>query len=40
MTPGQAVVCYDGDVVVCGGTITSTNRTRRSDHAIGAQAAG
>jgi tRNA-specific 2-thiouridylase len=28
ITPGQAVVCYDGDTVVCGGTITSTNRRR------------
>jgi tRNA-specific 2-thiouridylase len=23
ITPGQAAVCYDGDVVVCGGTILS-----------------
>ena len=31
ITPGQAVVCYADDVVVAGGTITSTNRTRRVD---------
>ncbi len=28
ITPGQAVVCYAGDTVVAGGTITSTNRSR------------
>ncbi|MGH7861042.1 MAG: tRNA 2-thiouridine(34) synthase MnmA [Candidatus Dormibacteraceae bacterium] len=28
ITPGQAVVCYDGDVVVAGGTIDRTNRIR------------
>ncbi|HLZ08563.1 MAG TPA: tRNA 2-thiouridine(34) synthase MnmA [Chloroflexota bacterium] len=28
ITPGQAVVCYDGDRVVAGGTISSTSRTR------------
>jgi tRNA-specific 2-thiouridylase len=28
ITPGQAVVCYDGDVVLAGGTITSTDRSR------------
>ena len=28
ITPGQAVVCYEGDVVVAGGTINRTNRTR------------
>jgi tRNA-specific 2-thiouridylase len=28
VTPGQAVVCYDGDVIVAGGTIQSTDRTR------------
>jgi tRNA-specific 2-thiouridylase len=28
ITPGQAVVCYDGDRVVVGGTISSTARTR------------
>ena len=28
ITPGQAVVCYDDDVVVAGGTISRTNRTR------------
>jgi len=28
ITPGQAVVCYDGDAVVAGGTITRTKRTR------------
>lgn len=33
ITPGQAVVCYDGDVVVAGGTITSTNRTRLREEA-------
>jgi tRNA-specific 2-thiouridylase len=27
ITPGQAVVCYDGDVVIAGGTITATTRT-------------
>lgn len=27
ITPGQAVVCYDGDVVVVGGTIRRTQRT-------------
>jgi tRNA-specific 2-thiouridylase len=27
ITPGQAVVCYDDDVVVAGGTISRTNRT-------------
>lgn len=27
ITPGQAVVCYDGDVVVAGGTINRTRRT-------------
>ncbi|HUX88606.1 MAG TPA: tRNA 2-thiouridine(34) synthase MnmA [Chloroflexota bacterium] len=31
ITPGQAVVCYADDVVVAGGTITATNRTRRMD---------
>lgn len=31
ITPGQAVVCYDGDVVVAGGTIESTTRTRLRD---------
>jgi tRNA-specific 2-thiouridylase len=29
ITPGQAVVCYDGDRVVAGGTINGTTRTRR-----------
>lgn len=28
ITPGQAVVCYDGDRVMAGGTISSTSRTR------------
>jgi tRNA-specific 2-thiouridylase len=28
ITPGQAVVCYDGDRVLAGGTISSTSRTR------------
>ncbi len=28
ITPGQALVCYDGDRVVAGGTISSTARTR------------
>lgn len=28
ITPGQAVVCYDEDVVVAGGTISRTSRTR------------
>lgn len=27
ITPGQAVVCYDGDAVVAGGTISRTSRT-------------
>jgi tRNA-uridine 2-sulfurtransferase len=27
MTPGQAVVCYDADVVVAGGTIKATSRS-------------
>jgi tRNA-specific 2-thiouridylase len=31
ITPGQAVVCYDGDRVVAGGTISSTSRTRERD---------
>ncbi|HLH75059.1 MAG TPA: tRNA 2-thiouridine(34) synthase MnmA [Chloroflexota bacterium] len=31
ITPGQAVVCYADDLVVAGGTITSTSRTRRVD---------
>ena len=31
ITPGQAVVCYDGDRVVAGGTICSTSRTRKRD---------
>jgi tRNA-uridine 2-sulfurtransferase len=39
ITPGQAVVCYDGDVVVCGGTIASTNRTRRTETALAGSAA-
>lgn len=29
VTPGQAVVCYDGDVVIAGGTIAATTRTNR-----------
>ena len=33
ITPGQAVVCYDGDRVVAGGTIKGTTRTRRRDAA-------
>jgi len=28
ITPGQAVVCYDGDVVIAGGTIKATSRSR------------
>jgi len=32
ITPGQAVVCYDGDRVVAGGTISSTSRTRECDN--------
>jgi tRNA-specific 2-thiouridylase len=28
VTPGQALVCYNGDVVVAGGTIQATDRTR------------
>lgn len=30
ITPGQAVVCYAGDVVVAGGTIVATTRTERA----------
>lgn len=33
ITPGQAVVCYDGDTVVVGGTITATTRTVRREYA-------
>ncbi len=36
ITPGQAVVCYEGDVVVAGGTITRTSRAGSPARAIGA----
>ncbi|HEX5416862.1 MAG TPA: tRNA 2-thiouridine(34) synthase MnmA [Chloroflexota bacterium] len=38
ITPGQAVVCYAGDVVVAGGTINRTSRTGRADPVAAASA--
>ena len=35
ITPGQAIVCYDGDRVVAGGTITGTSRMRQREGALG-----
>ncbi|HLG51238.1 MAG TPA: tRNA 2-thiouridine(34) synthase MnmA [Chloroflexota bacterium] len=40
ITPGQAVVCYDGDIVLAGGTIRRTTRPRWRAGAAGAPAVG
>jgi tRNA-specific 2-thiouridylase len=40
ITPGQAVVCYDGDIVLAGGTIRRTTRPRWRAGAAVAPAAG
>lgn len=39
ITPGQAVVCYADDVVVCGGTISRTSRARWRENASGQRVA-